>query len=350
MISHKSLGLNLPHKHCGAATILWFVLALLLVFATAETGRAQNLLKTIADVRLPGGTTRFDYQSFDPKSGRLYLAHMGDGNVVVFDTKTNKVLANIPGFPTVTGVLVVPAVKSVYASVTHNHEVAVLDTEKLVVSKRIKDGKFPDGLAYSPETHKVFVSDEAGGVETVIDTKRNERVNTIEMGGEVGNTQYDPGSHLIYACVQTRNELVEINPETDKVQARYHLSGGEHPHGFYIDDQNGKAYIACEGDNKLLIFDMKNHSVENVFPVAGGPDVLAFDRGLQLLYVACESGAVSLFTCSNGKLQKVGNINVGPNSHSVSVDSDTHRAYFPLKNVNGSPILRIMTPANIGTK
>ena len=350
MIRHKSRGLNLPHKHCGAAIILWFVLALLLVFATAETGRAQNLLKTIADVRLPGGTTRFDYQSFDPKSGRLYLAHMGDGNVVVFDTKTNKVLANIPGFPTVTGVLVVPAVKSVYASVTHNHEVAVLDTEKLVVSKRIKDGKFPDGLAYSPETHKVFVSDEAGGVETVIDTKRNERVNTIEMGGEVGNTQYDPGSHLIYACVQTRNELVEINPETDKVQARYHLSGGEHPHGFYIDDQNGKAYIACEGDNKLLIFDMKNHSVENVFPVAGGPDVLAFDRGLQLLYVACESGAVSLFRYSSGKLEKVGNVNVGPNSHSVSVDSETHRAYFPLKNVNGSPILRIMTPANIGTK
>jgi YVTN family beta-propeller protein len=299
---------------------------------------------------LPGGTTRFDYQSLDPKSGRLYLSHMGDGNVIVFDTKTNKVVANIPGFPVVTGVLVVPALKSVYASVTRNHEVAVLDTEKLTVSKRIKDGKFPDGLAYSPEMHKVFVSDESGGVETVIDTQRNERVNTIEMGGEVGNTQYDPVSHLVYACVQTRNELVEINPETDKIHARYHLSGGAHPHGLYIDDQNGKAYIACEGDNKLLVFDMKNHSVENVFPVAGGPDVLAFDRGLQLLYVACESGAVSLFRCAGGKLEKVGNINVGPNSHSVSVDSETHRAYFPLKNVNGSPILRIMIPANTGTE
>src|SRR5215471_10778208 len=228
MISHKSLGLNLPHKHCGAATILWFVLALLLVFATAETGRAQNLLRPVAELALPGGTTRFDYQSLDPSTGRLYLSHMGDGTVVVFDTKTDKVLANLPGFPVVTGVLAVPALKSVYASVTRNHEIGVLDTEKLVVSKRIKDGKFPDGLAYSPETHKLFVSDESGGVETVIDTQRNERVDTIQMGGEVGNTQYDPASHLIYACVQTRNELVEINPETDKIQARYRLPGGEH--------------------------------------------------------------------------------------------------------------------------
>lgn len=320
-------------------------LTALLVFASAEAVNTQNFLRPVANVPLPGGTTRFDYQSFDPTTGRLYLSHMGDGNVVVFDTKTNKVLANIPGFPVVTGVLVVPALKSVYASVTRNHEVAILDTDKLTVSKRIKDGKFPDGLAYSPETHKVFVSDEAGGVETVIDTQRNERVNTIEMGGEVGNTQYDPASHLIYACVQTRNELVEINPETDKIQARYALPGGDHPHGFYIDDQHGKAYIACQADNKLLVFDMKNHSVDNVLPVADGPDVLAFDRGLQLLYVACESGSVSLFRYSNGQLEKLGNVKVGANSHSVSVNSETHLAYFPLKNVNGSPVLRITAPA-----
>ena len=320
-------------------------LAATLFLTGAGLVKAQNFLKTIADVPLPGGTTRFDYQSLDPTTGRLYLSHMGDGNVVVFDTKTNKVLANVPGFPTVTGVLVVPTLKSVYASVTRNHEIAVLNTERLLVTKRIKDGKFPDGLAYSPETHKVFISDEAGGVETVIDTQRNERVNTIEMGGEVGNTQYDPASHLIYACMQTRNQLVEINPQTDKIQARYDLPGGDHPHGLYIDDQHGKAYIACEGDNKLLVFDTKNHSVENVFPVADGPDVLAFDRRLQLLYVACESGSVSVFRHSNGNLEKIGDVTVGPNSHSVSVDSETHHAYFPSKNVKGSPVLRIMAPA-----
>jgi len=323
-------------------------LAAILLFAVAGVAEAQSLLRPVADIPLPGGTTRFDYQSLDPITGRLYLSHMGDGTVVVFDTKTDKVLANVPGFPVVTGVLVVPALKSLYASVTRDHAIGVLDTEKLVVSKRIKDGKFPDGLAYSPETHKLFVSDESGGVETVIDTQRNERVDTIEMGGEVGNTQYDPVSHLIYACVQTRNELVEINPQTDKIQARYRLSGGEHPHGLYIDDQHGKAYIACEGDNKLLVFDMKTHTVENVFPVADGPDVLAFDRALQLLYVACESGSVSVFRFSNGKLEKLGNVKVGANSHSVSADSQTHRVYFPLKNVNGSPVLRIMAPAVAG--
>ena len=253
------------------------VLPLVCTQSISAAGTTKLLIR-VKDVPLPGGATRFDYQSFDPTTDRLYLSHMGDGDVVVFDTQGDKVVANVRGLPTVTGVLVVPSVKAVYASVTGNHEIAVIDTEKLAVTKRIPDGKFPDGLAYSPETHKLFVSDESGGVETVIDVRSNERIDTIKMGGEVGNTQYDPVSHLVYACVQTRTELAEINPETNKVQARYPLPGSEHPHGFYIDDEHRKAYIACEGNNKLLVFNLKTHAVDATFPLGDGPDVLAFDR------------------------------------------------------------------------
>src|SRR6185295_12819445 len=143
----------------------------------------------------------------------------------------------------------------------------VIDTDSLKIVKRIKDGKFPDGLAYSPETHKLFVSDESGEVETVIDTNTNERVNTIEMGGEVGNTQYDPTSHLIYACVQTRDELVAIDPASEKIVARYAMKGGKTPHGFYIDDAHRRAYVSCQGNGKLLVFNLETHAVEESLPV-----------------------------------------------------------------------------------
>ena len=178
----------------------------------------------------------------------------------------------------------------------------------------------------------------------MLDTQTNKQVGTITMGGEVGNTQYDPVSHTIYACVQTRNEIVQIDPVKQTITARYPLPGGQHPHGFYIDDQRQKAYIACQGDNKLLVFDMKSHAVERVFPVGGDPDVLAFDRGLARLYVACEAGAVSIFQVQNGQLGKLADESVGANCHTMSVDQLTHHIYFPLKNVNGKPVLRIMQP------
>ena len=107
---------------------------------------------------------------------------MGDGKLMVFDIRTEKLLTNLPGFPSMTGVLVVPSLKRVYGSVTKNHEVAVVDTESLAVLKRISDGKFPDGLAFSPETKKLYVSDESGGVDTVIDTSTNMKLTAIALG------------------------------------------------------------------------------------------------------------------------------------------------------------------------
>jgi len=209
----------------------------------------------------------------------------------------------------------------------------------------IPDGKFPDGLAFSPKTKKLYVCDESGAVDIVIDTTTNEKIRSIPLGGEAGNTQYDPTSHLIYVAVQTRNQLVAIDPQTDKIIARYDLKKGSHPHGFYIDAPRKRAYISCQGDNKLIVFNLASHQEEGVFPVEPDPDVLAFDSELNLLYVACESGGVSMFKADRGKLTKLGDADAGPNSHSVAVDSNTHKAYFPLKNLNGAPVLRIMTPS-----
>jgi DNA-binding beta-propeller fold protein YncE len=316
----------------------------LAAWLVALPAHPAELLKKVADIPLPGGATRFDYASLDGAAGRLYFSHMGDGDLMVFDTKTETLVTNLPGFPTMTGVLVVPSLKRVYGSVTKNHEVAVVDTETLAIVKRIPDGNFPDGLAFSPETKKLYVSDESGGVDTVIDTTTNSKLRAIPLGGEAGNTQYDPTSHLIYVAVQTRNQLVAIDPRTDKIIARYDLKKGKHPHGFYIDAPRHRAYVSCQGDDKLIVFDLDSHQEEDVFPVGGGPDVLAFDSELHLLYVACESGRVSMFKADHGKLAKLGDADVGPNSHTVAVDSQTHKAYFPLKNVNGKPVLRIMTP------
>ena len=325
--------------------ILFSLYLALAACLTALPAFSAELLKKVADIPLPGGTTRFDYSSFDAAAGRLYFSHMGDGKLMVFDTRAEKLVTNLPGFPTMTGVLVVPSLKRVYGSVTKNHEVAVVDTETLAIVKRIPDGNFPDGLAFSPETKKLYVSDESGGVDTVIDTTANEKLHSIPLGGEAGNTQYDPTSHLIYVAVQTKNQLVAIDPQTDKITARYELKKGNHPHGFYIDAPRNRAYISCQGDNKLIVFNLASHQEEDVFQVQPDPDVLAFDSELNLLYVACESGGVSIFKADAGKLTKLGDADVGPNSHTVAVDSKTHKAYFPLKNLNGASVLRIMAPS-----
>lgn len=315
----------------------------MLVFVLLFAASSTSLLR-VEDIPLPGKATRFDYQSFDPEAHILYFSHMGDGELMVFDTEAGKLIAHLPGFPTATGVLAVPEIGRVFVSVAGNHEVAVVDSKSLKVLARIPAGQFPDGLAYSPETHKIYVSDEAGGKETVIDTHTNRAVTTIDMGGEVGNTKYDTGSRFIFANVQTKNELVAIDPQKDQIVGRHFLKGGKGPHGLLIDAPKRLAFAACEEDSKLLVIDLNDYQVTQVFSTGDGPDVVAFDPTLERLYVATESDVVSIFQLHERTLEKVVDESIAPNAHTISVDPKTHLVYVPLKNVGGRPVLRILRP------
>ncbi|HEV2473174.1 MAG TPA: YncE family protein, partial [Chthonomonadales bacterium] len=257
--------------------------------------RAQPPLRQVADLRLPGSATRFDYQSLDPSTGRLYLSHMGEGVIVVFDTHLGKPIAALKGFPAVTGVLCVPSRHRLYASVTGNHELAVVDTRSLRVIARIPGPQFPDGIAFDSVSDRVFVSDESGGADYVFDARSNKLLSRISLGGEAGNTQFDSINHRIYVAVQTRNEIASIDPAAMRISGRWPLPGAEGPHGFYIDAPRKLMFVSCEGNAKLFVVDMRTMKETATFSVGVSPDVLAFDSELRRLYVASEAGEVAVF-------------------------------------------------------
>ena len=318
--------------------------AVLALASTAACRQSNDApLKRIAVIPLPGPTNRFDYQSIDPTTGRLYLSHMGDGRLVVIDTASNKVIANLDGYKTETGILAVPEEGKVYASAAGDHQVVVTDMKTLKPLARVGGADFPDGIAYVPKLRKIFVSDEDGGIDLVIDARTNESLGRIELGGEAGNTHYDPVGDRIWVAVQTKNEMVEIDPSSQKIVARHALAGSDHPHGFFIDAKRRLAYISCEGNNKLIVADIPTMQVRQTFDVTDGPDVLAMDDALGRLYVACEGGAVDVFQVTAQGLKHLGDFHAA-NAHTVSVNEKTHRVYIALKNVGGKPEMWVLEP------
>lgn len=298
--------------------------------------------QTIADVPLTGGVSRFDYQSLDFQAHRLYIAHLGAGLVTVFDTETSTIVGDVAGVAGVHGVIAVPELGRVYATATSVNQLAVIDPSTLTVVATAPTGDFPDGLAYAPDVGKVYVSNERGRSDTVVDVRTNQPVATIPLGGEVGNTQFDPASRLIYAAVHRRNQLVAIDPQTDQVSGRYDMPGCDDPHGLYISAPRRTAYVACEGNAKLLVVDMQSMRVTSEHQVGRTPDVLAFDESLGRLYVAAEEGVLTVLAHDASGVREIVRGPAGPNAHSVAVNPDTHHIYMPLMDVGGRPVLREM--------
>lgn len=203
--------------------------------------------------------------------------------------------------------------------------------------------KKPSRLA-ALATLAALVSSPASA-DVVIDAKTNRQLSVIPLGGEAGNTAYDPGVQRILVAVHGKNELVSIDPVSAKIVARLRLPGVEDPHGIALDVEGRMAFVAGEGNAVLAVVDIDSMRVIETHKVGAGPDVLAFDPGWRRLYVASESGGVRVFTEAEGmRLVRDGNMSM-PRAHSVAVDPRTHLVYFPLENVGGRAVLRIMASA-----
>ena len=295
------------------------------------------------DIALPGPPTRFDYQSVDSSAGRIYINHMNAGSTVVLDAAKGSVIAEITNLPRATGVLAVPSHHQVYVSAAGANAVAIIDDRTFKVISRVGNIRFPDGIAFARQAEKIFVSDESGSADVVIDAVTGRKRSTIELGGEAGNTHYDSVSHCILVAVQTKNELVAIDPVTEKIVYRYDLPGSDHPHGFVVDEPDRLAFISCEGNAALLVVDLRTMRVIQTLRVSDDPDVLAWDAGLRRLYVASESGVVAAFWLDGAMLRGLGEMRA-PHAHTVSVDPRTHLVYVPLQSVSGRPVLRVISP------
>ena len=282
---------------------------------------------------------RFDYTSLDPGANRLYIAHMDASELLVFDVRTRRVIKTIPA-PGVHGVIAVPQLRRVYASATDAREVMTLDSRSGKVIARAPAGQYPDGLAYDPVERHVFVSDESGGVETVSTQAgiASRRSRSAARPATCSTTRLGPRPRGRADAERHRRDRSADEPRRSPGPAS-RLQSRSWP---LVDPSRRLAFVACDGNARLLTLDLRRMKVIGSASVGGGPDVLAFDSSLRRLYVAAESGEVAVFAERAHGLTKLGQADLAPYAHTVAVDPRTHLVYFPLSVGRRPPQLLIM--------
>jgi DNA-binding beta-propeller fold protein YncE len=196
----------------------------------------------------------------------------------------------------------------------------------------------------------VGVSDQADGAVSLIASAGSGARKQVPLGVETGNVVFDASRGLFWAtAVQASppDRLVAIDPVAASVTMRIDLPGCDGAHGLRLHPDGKSAFVACEKNDTLARVDLGGAHAVTTAKTGSGPDVLSVDPGLGLLYVAAESGDLTVFDIQQPGLVTVDTEHPGDNAHSVAVDPATHRVFFPLKSgPKGTPVLRIMRPSS----
>src|SRR5215813_4129242 len=319
--------------------------------AGSQTGSTAGMqaaggrtLTQVATLDLPGPAgRRFDYLTIDDKGRYLFSAHLAAGLLYVIDLSNNAVVATIPDVPGVEGVAYIDEGHKVYTSNWHENKIGVVDLGQMKVVKKIPTEDKPDGIAYAAPFHKAYVSDERAKALAVIDTREDRPITMLRFDSETGVPQYDHVARKVYVNLQDKNVLAVVDPATDTVVGRYPVAGCKENHGMAIDPERHRAFLSCEGNDVLAVFNLDTQKVIATLPMAKGADVVQFDPGLSRISVACGSGAISVFQMDDpDRFRKVEDVQVPKKVHSLVVDVKTHRVYAPAEEENGRPVAKML--------
>jgi DNA-binding beta-propeller fold protein YncE len=297
-------------------------------------------LRRVGEAPLTGGAVRFDYTALDAGRGLLFVAHMGAGQLVEVDIHAHTVMRTLSDLPNVHGVIVVPDKHRVYATATGRNQMVAVDEDSGAVVFSAPTDTYPDGLAYDPIRNTVWTTNEHAGSETVIDADTGSVRGTVPLGGQVGNVVYDPTTDRMVVAVQGRGDLAVIDPASFAVTDRIPTAGCDHPHGQTLDTAAQVMFVGCARNATMISVDLPGRTVIDHQSVGKSPDVLVYDEGSHRVYVAAESGWVSVFDHSRGNLTPLGSAHLADGAHSLALDPATHHSYFPIPTgTGGGPVL-----------
>lgn len=183
-------------------------------------------------IEVPGGPGHFDFLGFDPDLHRVLACHPGSKNFVVLDVKSNQVTTVDTG--AVNGIAV-DAADNKYFVAGPNKDIVAIDRTTLAKVADIPTDGPCDDVAYDSKNGMVYVCNDDGTIDWVVDPKTYKIVGTVTIAGAPEVLKYDDVTDKLYQNIKPTNQVQVIDPATNTVTATWSTEPVESPHGLAID-------------------------------------------------------------------------------------------------------------------
>ena len=309
-----------------------FVPALLSVLVATTTFAASWSVRDRIHI---GGNSFWDYLTVEPVSGRLFIAHAKQVEVV--DLKRKTVVGTIPGRGWLHGVALVPELKKGFFTDGGAGTVFIFDLQTLKVTGTATAGQNPDAICFEPVTKKVFAFNGKSSNVTVLDAALGKLVGDIKLEGKLEFAVAD-GRGFVYDAVEDKDLVVKIDAKTLEVVAKWNLPQGSEPTGMAIDEKRGHLFVGCSGSYKMLVLDSGAGKVLATLPIGGSVDACAYDPVHKQVFASCGEGMMTVVRQGEkDDYTVVENVPTARGSRTMAFDPATGTAYLPAVKMAAAP-------------
>jgi len=206
-----------------------------------------------------------------------------------------------------------------------NNSVEVLDLRKGQRIHSITGLGAPQGIAYVPESDRIFVANDKGGVCRIYDGKSFEPVGELNFKEDADNVRYDEAAKKIYLGFGSGGIGI-IDAIEGKQLGSIKLAA--HPEAFEIEKQGSRIFVNIPDARQVAVIDRNQRKVIATWKTNGafGNFPMALDETNHRLFVGCRlpSKLVVLNTESGDVVASIG---ISGDPDDMFYDSKRHRVY-----------------------
>ena len=304
----------------------------LLLLAGVAALAAPPTYKVITKIKIGGGT-RWDYAYVDSANHRLYVSHGTQTEVI--DTTTDKLVGTIPDTKGVHGIAVANDLGRGYTSDGTDNDVTVFDLKTLKVISKVKTGQNPDAIIYEPVSKRVLTFNGKSSDATIFDAKTGNIITaSLPVGGKPEFAQIDGKGH-VYANIEDKNEVIEIDARSGVVSRRYSIAPCDAPTGLAIDPKN-RLYSVC-GNKMMIVSDSASGKVLASPATGPGTDGVAYDDGFAFSANGGDGTITMVGETSPGKFEPMATIQTTRGARTIVADQKAHKLYLPAAEYGPAP-------------
>jgi glutamine cyclotransferase len=206
-----------------------------------------------------------------------------------------------------------------------NNTVEVIDLRSSQRIHSITGLGSPQGIAYIPESNRLFVANDKGGVCNIYDGKSLQPVGQFSLKDDADNVRYDVATKQIYVGFGSGGIAI-INSAEGKQVGSIKLAA--HPEAFELEQHGNHIFANVPNARQVAVIDREKREVITRWntDLAFGNFPMALDEADHRLFIGCRlpSKLVVLNTDAGDVVAK---IDISGDCDDVFYDGKRHRVY-----------------------
>ncbi len=301
---------------------------LVVILSVMRQPSAQAPLVLVRAIELPRVEGRIDHLAFDNRTGRLFVAALGNNTVEVLDVKGGTHLKSLTGFREPQGIAVVADPGWIAVANGEGEGLQLLNPDTYQFGPAVRLGDDSDNVRYDASAKRMYAGFGRGAL-AAIDATTAKAAGEVKLPGHPESFQLERSGSRIFVNVPTADQIAVIDRASMKVMATWPVVSAKSNFPMALDEANHRVFIGCRRPAKLLVYDTRTGKEIGAVDIVGDTDDLFYDGARKRLYVSGGEGFIDVLQDHGGmRLDRVAHVATAAGARTALFVAEQSRLYL----------------------